>query len=422
MRQRRHAAATGGGGTGGTGGGGGTGGTGGGGGAAQCTPRTTISFTKSAPSVAANDPNYVALSDIDHDGHLDIVTANYSSGSFSVLLGDGSGAFALAASTPLATGAGPQIVIARDLTGDGLDDLIVSSFDHAPRAASVNVYVNQSTPGVVKFSAAKPITIPNQNQLYFLAVGKFDADTKLDLVLDDPNSNTARFYAGVGDGTFTPGATMASTNKGAKWMSAADLNGDGRDDVVVFNDTDDDMTLFLSSSVSGGYVQSRLAYDPTNMRHALLRHQSAVAHRHQRRRPPRHPRPVGDDHARHHREVSSTAAPRRRPRSPTRRPTSRPATRPWRRASPTSTATACSTSRRRRSAAARALKTVRRRGRAPVDVGPARPRHRLRRRADDERPRRPRTFAIGDFNEDGYPDVALGSDGTTITVLLNTSH
>jgi hypothetical protein len=154
-------------------------------------------------------------------------------------------------------------VIARDLTGDGLDDLIVSSFATTP-SASVNVYVNQSTPGVVKFSAAKPVTIPNQNQLYFVAVGKFDGDTKLDLMLDDPNTNTARFYAGVGDGTFTPGGTLASVNKGAKWMSAADLNNDGRDDVVIFNDTDDDMTLLLSNS-SGGYNASRLAFDPTNM-------------------------------------------------------------------------------------------------------------------------------------------------------------
>jgi len=246
------------------GGGGAGGGGGGGGGGGQCTPRSTVTFTKSTPSVAANDPNYIALGDIDHDGHVDIVTANYSSASFSVLLGDGAGAFGLSTTSPFATGTGPQIVIVRDLTGDGLDDVIISSFTTTP-AASVNVYVNQSTPGMVKFASAKPITIPNQMQLYFLAVGNFDGDSKPDLVLDDPNSNTARFYAGVGDGTFTPGATMASLNKGAKWMSAADLNADGRDDVVIFNDTDDDMTLLLSSPVSGGYVASRLAFDPTNM-------------------------------------------------------------------------------------------------------------------------------------------------------------
>jgi hypothetical protein len=248
------------------GGGGGAGGGGsGGGGGTQCTPRTTVTFTKRTPSVAANDPNYIALGDIDHDGHVDIVTANYSSASFSVLLGVGDGSFGLASSTPINTGAGPQIVIARDVTGDGLDDVIVSSFTSTGPASSVNVYVNQSTPGMVKFAAAKPLTIPNQMQLYWVAVGNFDGDTKPDIMLDDPNSNTARFYTGVGDGSFTPSFTVASTNKGAKWLSAADLNSDGRDDVVVFNDTDDDMTLFLSSPVSGGYVASRLAFDPTNM-------------------------------------------------------------------------------------------------------------------------------------------------------------
>ena len=28
-------------------------------------------------------------------------------------------------------------------------------------------------------------------------------------------------------------------------------------------------------------------------------------------------------------------------------------------------------------------------------------------------------LAIGDFNSDGYPDVALAADGTTVTVLIN---
>jgi hypothetical protein len=226
-----------------------------------------VKFTKSTPSVAAMSPNYVAVADIDHDGKLDIVTANYNSKSFSVLLGDGAGGFALATSTPVTTGAGPQIVIARDFTGDNLADVVVSAFDYSttPTTASVNVYVNQSTPGLVKFAPAKAITLPNQTQLYFIAAGNFDTDTKLDLVLDDPNSNTARFFSGAGDGSFTAGPTVPSTNKGAKWMSAAELNNDGRDDVVVFNDTDNDMTLLLSSSVSGGYVGSRLAYDTTAM-------------------------------------------------------------------------------------------------------------------------------------------------------------
>lgn len=245
------------------GGGGGAGGSGGGGGGAQCTPLSTVKFTKSTPSVADTGPYYVAVSDLDHDGKLDIVTANYDSKSFSVLLGDGNGGFSLATSTPVTTCSSPQIVLARDLTGDGLDDVVISCFDSSAVTAGVDVYVNQSTPGMVKFAAAKPLTIPNQNQLYFLAAGNFDGDAKVDLMLDDPNSNTARFYAGVGDGSFTAGPTIASTYKGAKWMSAADLNNDGRDDIVVFNDTDDDMTLFLSSSVTGGYVQSRLAYNTT---------------------------------------------------------------------------------------------------------------------------------------------------------------
>ena len=147
------------------GGGGGTaggGGSGGGGGTASCTPTTSIKFTVNKPSTAAMGPYDVAVADLDNDGKLDIVTANYNANSFSVLLGDGTGNFALAPTTPIASCDTPQLVRARDLTGDGLADVIVSCFDSSTSAAAVSVYVNQSTPGSVHFATAKSVTLAAQ--------------------------------------------------------------------------------------------------------------------------------------------------------------------------------------------------------------------------------------------------------------------
>ncbi|MGZ3441133.1 MAG: FG-GAP repeat domain-containing protein, partial [Polyangia bacterium] len=251
---------TGGGGGGGTGGGGGAGG---GGGTAACSPRTTFNFNKTTPSVAASGPYELAVADIDHDGKLDLVSANYNSNSFSVLLGDGAGGFNLAASSPVTTCTTPQLVLTGDFTGDGLPDVVISCFDNSGTpTAAVDVYVNQSTPGTVSFSPVQPIGLASQMALYYMAAGNFDGDTKLDLMLADPNSNTARPMTGNGDGSFTPASSIPSTNKGASWMVAGRLNNDAVDDVIIYNETDDDMTMLLSNG-SGGFTSTRLAYNTT---------------------------------------------------------------------------------------------------------------------------------------------------------------
>jgi hypothetical protein len=245
--------------------GGGGGGGGGDGGGAVCTPRSTVTFTKTTPSVAGSGPYAIAAADIDHDGHLDLITANYLSDNFSVLLGDGAGAFALAASTPVATCKVPQLVLTGDFTGDGLADVVISCFDNSGTAstAAVDVYVNQSTPGMVSFAPVKALALANQSALYYMAAGHFDTLGKLDLALVDPVSNTARILSGNNDGTFAAGGMTFGVGKGGSWTVAGNLNGDAIDDLIVYNETDDTMSMLLSKP-TGGYLVSTLAYDAAN--------------------------------------------------------------------------------------------------------------------------------------------------------------
>jgi hypothetical protein len=270
---------------GGGGGGGGAGGGGGGGGTSGCTPRATIKFTQTTPSAAAMGPYFIALSDINKDGKLDIVTANYSANSFSVLLGDGAGGFTLAASTPVSTCNTPQIVLTRDISNDGLDDVIIACYTNSGPAAGVDVFVNQSTTTMVKFAARKQVTLASMNGLPYTVTGKFVGDANVDLAIVDPNGNTVRLYAGDGAGNFTLSATTYPTGMGGSWMTVGDLNGDSADDIVVYNETDDDMTRLQHAGAA------RLRHDGDG--HALFRHRPDVALRHQPRRAPRHHRHRG---------------------------------------------------------------------------------------------------------------------------------
>ncbi|HWE29378.1 MAG TPA: VCBS repeat-containing protein, partial [Polyangia bacterium] len=55
---------------------------------------------------------------------------------------------------------------------------------------------------------------------------------------------------------------ISSANKGASWSVAGNLNGDAVDDVIIYNETDYDMTMLLSSA--GGFTSTTLAKNSAN--------------------------------------------------------------------------------------------------------------------------------------------------------------
>src|SRR5687767_327151 len=73
-----------------------------------------------------SEPEAVATSDFDGDGHLDLAVVNYGSSSVSILRGDGNGGFGTAVNLPL--GVLPRGLATADLDGDDDPDLLASNF------------------------------------------------------------------------------------------------------------------------------------------------------------------------------------------------------------------------------------------------------------------------------------------------------
>jgi 16S rRNA G1207 methylase RsmC len=99
--------------------------------------RINPSFATAVNYTAGSSPAFVASADLNGDGKLDLVTANFASGTntVSVLLGNGNGTFQ--AKQDFGTGTGPISVAIADLNGDGKLDLVTANlaFGSTPSAS-----------------------------------------------------------------------------------------------------------------------------------------------------------------------------------------------------------------------------------------------------------------------------------------------
>jgi hypothetical protein len=188
------------------------------------------------PAVSYNSGGYlasVAVADVNGDGKLDVLVANYQtdhgfccSSDVDVLLGNGDGTFQ--AAVYYDTGGQALSVAVADVNSDGKPDLLVAN-----NGGSVGVLLGNGDgtfQPAVTYSSGGP-------QTDSLAVADVNGDGKPDLLVANYGSGpgSVGVLLGNGDGTFQPVVTYNSGGPGAISLTVVDLNGDGKPDLVVAN-------------------------------------------------------------------------------------------------------------------------------------------------------------------------------------------
>ncbi len=188
-------------------------------------------FRPAVNYAVGNSPQGVVVGDFNRDGKLDLAVANRLSRNTSILLGNGDGTF------PAAVSYGPghsNISIAvSDFNGDGIQDLAVSNDDPLPGGIGghyISILIGSgdgSFPTTVDF----PVTVSPYGGGSSFAIGDYNGDGRPDISVGNVTRPLLSILLGNGDGTFQAGL-LYSTSQGGP-LTAADLNGDGKVDLLV---------------------------------------------------------------------------------------------------------------------------------------------------------------------------------------------
>jgi hypothetical protein len=165
---------------------------------------------------------------------------------------------AFALDVTYAAGASPSDVVIADFDGDGILDLAVVN----SAAGSVSVLLGNDVAGVPDGTFAPALDAAAGSSPTRLAVGDFDGNDVLDLVVAH-NGPDLSVLLGLGDGSFGPPVSHASGSVVHSGVTVADLDGDGILDLVVSHWFSDAVGVLLgqgSGGVGDGTFAPAVAY------------------------------------------------------------------------------------------------------------------------------------------------------------------
>jgi hypothetical protein len=216
---------------------------------------STPTFSAKTDFAAGTAPNSISVTDINGDSKPDILFANQTSSTVSVIINTmspGASTPTFSAKTDLSAGSTPLWIATADIDIDGKKDIIYTT-----TASTVSVCMNTTTPGASTptFSAKTDFTTGTTPQS--VSVGDLNGDGKPDLAVSNFSSNTVSILLNtttpaLSPMTSTPSFTLKTdyaTGSSPRYAGIKDVNNDGKPDLIVVNQISATVSVLLNSAV-----------------------------------------------------------------------------------------------------------------------------------------------------------------------------
>jgi len=210
-------------------------------------PLTTINADGIIWGTTMTDPN---------TGNLDFVAVDGANpATVWTLLGNGDGTFQAPAPVPGPPGSGQlgSVPVAfADFNNDGLLDFV--GVDSSTN--QLMVYINNGT------GYNMPVALPTPDGVYhacYIAAGDLTGDGIPEIVASNCQDNNLAVYVNNGSGSFTTPTTYYYAGRVPEGITIADMNGDGNNDIIAADAFGGDVTILLGNG-DGTLQDSTIGY------------------------------------------------------------------------------------------------------------------------------------------------------------------
>jgi hypothetical protein len=198
----------------------------------------TFSNQQTYPTGIYSRPYSVVVNDFNNDNYFDIAVANYGTNNIGIFLGYGNGSFANQKLFSIGS-SHPLFIKSGDFNNDNRSDIAVANYG----TNNIGVFLGY---GNGSFQNQITSFTGYDSLLYSLAVGDFNEDNHLEIAIANYNIDNIGIFLGYGNGSFQSQNTYTTTyGSNPSSIAVGDFNDDNHLDIVVANNGTGNVGILL---------------------------------------------------------------------------------------------------------------------------------------------------------------------------------